>query len=117
MRQGARVSIVDTWGLEYRHVILAEPVCNGTMVGGQCNGTATYEPLASATSSNHAGGIVWYKNYLYVADTTKGFRVFDLTRIQKVKTGEKNHLGYHAGDNVYYGYNYAYCYSCRQLQP
>jgi hypothetical protein len=106
--KGVRVSIVNTWGLKYRHAILAEPVCNGTMVGATCVGTPTYEPLASGSSSTHAGGIVWYKNYLFVAVTTVGFKVFDLNRIQKVQTGEKNHLGYHAGDDVYYGYNYRY---------
>jgi hypothetical protein len=106
--KGVRVSVVDTWGKKYRHLILAEPVCNGSFTGGSCNGTVDYEPLASASSSLHAGGIVWYKNYVYLADTSHGFRVFDLTRIHKVQTGEKNQLGYDAGDNVYYGYNYQY---------
>ena len=106
--KGVRISIVDTWGKKYRHVILAEPVCDGVFSGGTCNGTADYEPLSSASASLHAGGIVWYKNYLYVADTSKGFRVFDLTRIQRVQTGEKNKLGYDASDGVYYGYNYRY---------
>lgn len=106
--KGVRVSIVDTWASKYRHLILAEPVCTGTFSGGTCNGTADYEPLSSASSSLHAGGVVWYKNYLYVADTAHGFRVFDLTRIHKVQTGKKNQLGYDAAGNAYYGYNYQY---------
>jgi hypothetical protein len=32
----------------------------------------------------HAGGIAWYKNFIYVVDTKMGIRVFDPTRIYKV---------------------------------
>ena len=30
---------------------------------------------------SHAGGIAWYGNYLYVAETNRGVRVFDLRNI------------------------------------
>ncbi len=43
-----------------------------------------------------------------MADTSKGFRVFDLTRIHRVQTGKKNTIGYDAGDDAFYGYNYQY---------
>lgn len=62
----------DTW--KYRHILLVEPTStastasNFTFVGG------------------HAGGIVWYGNYLFVTDTTRGIRVFDLNKISKVDT-------------------------------
>jgi len=89
-------------------VLLAEPVCDGVISGGVCQGPPTYEPLASSTSSLHAGGIVWYQNYLYVADTTQGFRVFDMSRIQRVQTGDGGALGYKSSADAYYAYNYRY---------
>ncbi|MGW0958255.1 hypothetical protein ACWD4K_04235 [Streptomyces gelaticus] len=35
----------------------------------------------AAQNGIHAGGMVWYGNYLYVADTANGMRVFDLRKI------------------------------------
>ena len=63
---------------------------------------------ASSSSSLHAGGIVWYQNYLFVTDTTQGFRVFDMTRIQRVQTGDSDTLGYKASADAYLAYNYRY---------
>lgn len=106
--KGVRLAIVDLTTYDYRLVLLAEPVCDGAMVDGVCDGLATYEPLASSSSSLHAGGIVWYQNYLYVADTSHGFRVFDMSRIQRVQTGDSNALGYKSSADAYYAYNYRY---------
>ena len=106
--KGVRISLVDLSTYDYRLLLLAEPVCEGTMVNGQCDELPTYKPLSSSSSSLHAGGIVWYQNYLYVADTSHGFRVFDLSRIQRVQTGEKNTLGYDSGEDAFYAYNYRY---------
>ena len=70
----ARVSFVsnlrDDRRLAYRHVLLVEPT-----------GTGSYKNLDS-----HAGGLAWYRNRLYVADTD-GIRVFDMARIYRVKPG------------------------------
>jgi hypothetical protein len=101
--KGVRIAITDHSNIanvRYRLALLAEPVEN--------NGRVDLEPIASRTSSVHAGGIVWFGNYLYVADTSKGFRVFDMTRILEVETGERNKIGYDSGDDAYYGFGYRY---------
>jgi hypothetical protein len=43
--------------------------------------------------NSHAGGIAWYGNYLYVAQTGKGLRVFDMRRILRVPNPD-DALGY-----------------------
>jgi hypothetical protein len=35
----------------------------------------------------HAGGIAWVGRYLYVADSGKGVRVFDLDHVWKADSG------------------------------
>lgn len=72
-RKGSRISVMDATGdtRNYRVVMLVAP-------------SGTPEAPSLAPVNVHAGGIVWIGNYLYVVDTTKGFRVFDLTRILKV---------------------------------
>ena len=57
---------------------------------------------------NHFGGLAWAWPYLYVADTSKGMRVFDLRMFLKVDTSAdcKKYAGNHNGK--YCGYNYAY---------
>jgi hypothetical protein len=56
----ARLSVLDTAAGRYGHVALVTP--DG-------------KPVTS-----HAGGLAWREDLLYVADTTRGLRVFDLTR-------------------------------------
>jgi hypothetical protein len=61
------VDVTDISNVRYRHVMLVEPY-----------GSSFRDvPI-------HAGGIAWYNNLLYVADTDGGLRVFDLTRIKEV---------------------------------
>lgn len=55
----------------------------------------------------HAGGIAWYGGYLYVADTSKGFRVFDLSRPMQVSTGDKTLIG-RTADGAYHAHGYKY---------
>lgn len=57
----ARLSVLDTAAGRYGHVAL---------VGAD-----------GAPVKTHAGGIAWREDLLYVADTTRGLRVFDLTRL------------------------------------
>jgi hypothetical protein len=69
--QAVRVSFLQPTAknaCRYRHVLLVVPTGDGD-----------YDPLKI-----HAGGIAWYGDFLYVADTTRGFRVFDLTKILDV---------------------------------
>ena len=96
--KGVRLSIFDVTSMsdiKYRLVLLVQPVDAG--------GTADFEPVTI-----HAGGIVWYKNYLYVADTSQGFRVFDMTRIMQVQTGNKDWIGKVSDFDGYHAYNYRY---------
>ena len=59
----ARVSCVDVANARYRHVRLI---------------TAAGEPVHT-----HAGGLAWHADLLYVTETTKGLRLFDLTRVER----------------------------------
>lgn len=74
--KGVRVSFVKSDSLSkatYRHVLLVTPRSNGSygLVG------------------IHAGGIAWYKHFLYVADTYHGVRVFDTNRLLSVPKGRR----------------------------
>jgi hypothetical protein len=74
--EGVRIAFVDTTvsaSPKYRFALLVMP-----------KGTAA-APTFDAVRI-HAGGIVWFGNFLYVADTTHGFRVFDLRHILQVNT-------------------------------
>ncbi len=96
--KGVRVAIYDVTdmnSIQYRLALLVTPVMDGA--------TPTFEAVPL-----HAGGLVWYGNYLYVADTSRGFRVFDLTRILEVNTGNANWLGKISEADGYHAYNYRY---------
>ncbi len=96
--KGLRLTFVDynnPSAPTYRHVLLVEPVRTST-------GAYSFNPIRK-----HAGGIMWYGNLLYVVDTFKGLRVFDLNTLFKVATAEKDVCGLHT-DGVYYGYGYQY---------
>lgn len=72
--KGARVAFVDVTGApKYRFALLVEP-----------KGTVAAPDFAPVLV--HAGGMVWFGNLLYVADTSKGFRVFDMSRMLQVAT-------------------------------
>jgi hypothetical protein len=55
----------------------------------------------------HAGGLVWYGRYLYVPDTGRGFRVFDMERILRVPDGGEN-IGFNASSGKYSAADYRY---------
>ncbi|GAA3207280.1 hypothetical protein GCM10020256_02850 [Streptomyces thermocoprophilus] len=96
--KGVRLSFVDMTNAAaptYRHVLLVEPVKTSS-------GACSFNPVR-----RHAGGIMWYGNLLYVVDTYKGLRVFDLNTMFRVATAEKDVCGLHT-DGKYYGYSYAY---------
>jgi hypothetical protein len=74
--KGARIAFVDITNPlapTYRFALLVEP-----------KGTAAAPDFVPVTL--HAGGIVWLGNLLYVAETGRGFRVFDLSRAMRVAT-------------------------------
>lgn len=93
--KGVRLAIVDATDpddVRYRLVLLVEPA--------EIDGRASY-----AAVRIHAGGIAWVGDYLYVADTFHGFRVFDLSRILDVSS-ELDVMGYQ--DGVYHAHGYSY---------
>lgn len=72
--EGVRIAFVDTTAPaapKYRFALLATP-------------TGTPASPSFAPVRIHAGGIAWFGDFLYVADTTRGFRVFDLRHILRV---------------------------------
>lgn len=76
LQKGVRIAFVDitTPGApEYRFALLVEPT-----------GTPAAPNFTQVDA--HAGGIVWYGPWLYMAQTGSGFRVFDLRRILQVAT-------------------------------
>ncbi|CAF1363114.1 unnamed protein product [Adineta steineri] len=107
--KGARVTFFDPETAKYQHVLLVYPFINSF-------GNVSYMSLRTTQKegydSLHAGGIAWYGNYLYVADTARGFRVFDMRYIfdlKEAKNGDitdKNQIGYHNGKYYAHGYRY-----------
>jgi hypothetical protein len=94
----SRITLVDwdaTYPNKYRKVLLVEPT-----------GTATTPNFKDIPI--HAGGVSWYGDYLYVADTGRGMRVFDMRKILKTNTGGTADQIGRQSDTVYYAHNYAY---------
>lgn len=93
--KGSRVSLVnydDPAKPKYRHILLVEPTSADNF---------KQVPV-------HAGGIAWVGDYLYVVDTSKGVRVFDLRHLWKTEPDpSKSKIG-KGEDGKYYAYNYAY---------
>ena len=94
----SRLTIVD-WDADYpnkyRKVLLVEPT-----------GTATTPNFKDIPV--HAGGVSWYGDYLYVADTGRGMRVFDMRKILKTNTGGTADQIGRQPNGAYYAHNYAY---------
>ena len=94
----SRVTLVDwdaTYPNKYRKVLLVEPT-----------GTAAAPDFADVDV--HAGGVSWYGDYLYVADTAHGMRVFDMRKILRTSTGGTAGQIGHQSNGAYYAHNYAY---------
>ncbi|MFD7311614.1 hypothetical protein [Promicromonospora sp. NPDC059942] len=96
--KGVRISVsnlsASASAPPYRHLLLVEP--SGT------TSAPSFKPI-----DIHAGGIMWYGNLLYVADTGGGFRVFDLDHLWQVSTGEASKIGRQA-DGSYQAFDYKY---------
>ncbi|HEY3501661.1 MAG TPA: hypothetical protein VGN37_02605 [Actinocatenispora sp.] len=95
----SRITLVDwdaTWPNKYRKVLLVQP-------------TGTSSAPNFADIPIHAGGVSWYGDYLYVADTGHGMRVFDMRKILKTNTGgTADQIGRQSDGTTYYAHNYAY---------
>jgi hypothetical protein len=103
--KGVRVSFLDTATGKYRHVLLVYPYSDA---GGKPN----YEIVGRPQGGIHAGGIAWYGNRLYVADTTRGVRVFDLRFVFDLAaspngdTSQPAQIGRHGSRYMGFGYRY-----------
>ncbi|MER5928937.1 hypothetical protein [Streptomyces sp. NPDC002054] len=118
--KGVRLSFLDPEtavpgdpdGRRYRHVLLVEPYYN------------SFQHISYKAVDLHAGGIAWYKNYLYVADTLNGLRVFDMravldlnpdqnasaddTTLDGLKSNVRDETKIGRQSNVYYSHTYRY---------
>jgi hypothetical protein len=103
--KGVRISFLDPATDRYRHVLLVYPYI-------AAGGRPTYEIVGRPQGGIHAGGILWYGDYLYVVDTTRGIRVFDMRAILDLETSpagdtsDKQRIGWAAG--AYRGFGYRY---------
>ncbi|WP_146618338.1 hypothetical protein [Lujinxingia litoralis] len=102
--KGARLSVADITDLNdvsYRHLLLVDPVEEG----GQVNYTSAEYDGGNAL---HAGGIVWWGRYVYVVDTTRGIRVYDLGRMFRPSdTDDTGAIGIRGGRSDAHGYLFA----------
>ncbi|MEV3922947.1 hypothetical protein [Actinomadura coerulea] len=94
-----RLTFVDPDRRVYRHVLLVAPVTRG--------GRPTYTDVGV-----HAGGIAWYGDKLYVADTRHGLREFDMRQIFDLaasragSTRRPDRIGLHGGTYYAHGFRY-----------
>jgi len=96
-QKGVRIAVVDATepsDVRYRFVLLVEPVMDGER--------PTFGPVPI-----HAGGVAWVGDLLYVVDTTRGLRAFDLTRMLRVEA-DLDAIGYDPGSGNYHAHGYAY---------
>jgi hypothetical protein len=94
----SRITLVDwdaTYPNTYRKILLVEPT-----------GTVTAPSFKDIPI--HAGGVSWYGDFLYVADTGRGMRVFNMKKILKTNTGGTADQIGRQSSGVYYAHNYAY---------
>jgi hypothetical protein len=88
--RGIRLSFLDAASLRYRHVLLVTARADGNI----------------APINIHAGGVAWYGGLLYVADTSRGLRVFDIRHIYEIDGDDKNTIGKKGGVHNAFGYRY-----------
>lgn len=114
-QRGARLSLVDFERsspsfLKYRHVLLVQDAANidDPELFRLPPDAPRYEQLEGyAPVPIHAGGVAWVGERLYVADTTLGLRVFDLTRLYAAQADPtKSRCGSDGGR--LYAFNYGY---------
>ncbi|MEW9549099.1 hypothetical protein [Nonomuraea sp. NPDC050783] len=93
--RGIRVTFLSPRTLKYQHALLVLAAPDGS-----------YRPI-----NIHAGGIAIDGDLLYVADTAKGLRVFDLRHILDLRTAQKDlgdpeRVGRQGGRFHAFGYRY-----------
>ncbi|MEV6877377.1 hypothetical protein [Amycolatopsis sp. NPDC051128] len=97
-QERSRITLADwdaTYPNKYRKILLVEP-------------TGTEAAPNFKDIPIHAGGVSWYGDYLYVADTGRGMRVFDMRKILKTDSGGTSGQIGRQSSGTYYAHNYAY---------
>jgi hypothetical protein len=108
--KGMRMSFADVteWNdpVRYRHVLLVDPIA--------ADDAPSNHPSFAAIPA-HAGGVVWFRNYLYVADSRGfaagkpgGLLVFDMTRLKEVDPSRDDRIGWSPAAETYYALGYRY---------
>jgi hypothetical protein len=108
--KGMRMSFVDVtdWRdpLRYRNMLLVNPI-------EAADAPSTHASFAAIPA--HAGGAVWFRDYLYVADSRGhddgrpgGVLVFDMTKIKEVDDSRDDLIGWSPDDHAYYAFGYRY---------
>lgn len=95
--KGVRITLVDLGDpadIRYRHILLVEPVAGDPV---------DFKPVPINAA---AGGLAWYGDTLYVADTAS-LRVFDLSRVLVVQA-LLDQVGHDPNDDQYHGGQYPY---------
>jgi len=95
--KGVRLSVADISdmsgsAINYRHVLLVRPTGAGQFT----------------TVNEHGGGLAWFGDYLYMADTSDGLRVFDLTQMRQVDTSTPCETQVGKVGSVWCAYGYKY---------
>ncbi|MEO3751279.1 hypothetical protein [Streptomyces sp. B6B3] len=119
--KGVRVSFVDPDTGEYRHVLLVWPYYNSY---DHISFDAVHASENPMQDGIHAGGMAWYGNYLFVADTLDGIRVFDMRYVLDLNPDQNADVNDPTPDgltsdvtdlrqvgrqsNVWYSYGYRY---------
>src|SRR5262245_51644066 len=107
--KGMRMSFVDVTAWEnpirYRNVLLVNPI-----EADDDSSRPTFTAIRA-----HAGGAVWFRNYLYVTDSRGfdrgrpgGVLVFDMTQIKEVDESRDDAIGWSPQDDAYFACGYRY---------
>jgi hypothetical protein len=121
--KGVRVTFVDPVSRKYRHVLLVWPYKNKKK-HWSFDAVHAKDNARKRQTGIHTGGMVWYGNHLYVADTYNGIRVFDMRKIMDLnpdgdastndrtqdglKSNVRNKMKIGRQKNVWYSFGYRY---------
>jgi hypothetical protein len=105
-----RLSFIDVtaWHdpIRYRHVLLVNPIAADDSPSQH----GSFEAIPT-----HAGGVVWFRDYLYVADSRGfdagkpgGLLVFDMRRIKEVDPSHDDRVGWSPEAETYHALGYRY---------
>jgi hypothetical protein len=123
--KGVRVTFVDPASHKYRHVLLVWPYKNKKKHWSFDAVHARDNVRGKKRQTGiHTGGMVWYGNHLYVADTYNGIRVFDMRKIMDLnpdgdpstndrtqdglQSNVKNKMKIGRQKNAWYSFGYRY---------